>query len=279
MVDINGFLQLSKAQLGDYLEGIAEFVGNRACNHEGRPDSLTSQPPDSYLRNMLAVGIISHLHRSEFLAAKQRIIVLPDCLKNYGEEVCCKADLGNATACTQCNANCLVFEAVERFVNGNTVIVLEPENLKEFLQEARREHDTVGIVGVACALTLLSGYVHTLELKLPTQGVLLNYSSCAHHWADPGYNTNFSFKRLAWVLGRDEKPEPRPTHRTGETYSLERIPHTPPDYYATIDTLARRFERDYFPQFKAAMPGADLFELSQAVMKALVPDVITRDSV
>ena len=278
MIDVRPFIDSSRSDLAAYVSGVDSFVDSLGGEGKLEKSPLREKRPDDYIRNMLAVGVVSRLNREAFLAADKRIIILPDCLKNYGEEACCKADLGNATECTQCNSNCLVFEAMERFSDSRTSMVLEPEDMDAYFADTRVKFGTVGIVGVACALTMLSGFHTTLKYKLPTQGVFLNYAGCQHHWSDPGINTSFSFRRMAWVLGKPHSGEPDMFRGRGATYSLEKQPLSPTDFYERIDALAGKFETEYMPLFKTAYPKADLSELSMEISRAIVPDLITRDS-
>lgn len=261
-----------------YLRGVPSFVASLGKENGLEKTKLRSKETDEYIRNMLAVGVLSHLHRDRFLEASHRILVFPDCLKNYGEEACCKADLGNATACTQCNSNCLVFEVMDRYEDNRTTIVLEPEDMAAYFKEIRAQYESVGVVGVACALTLLSGFHYTINNKMPTQGVFLNYAGCAHHWSQPGINTNFSYKRMAWVLGLPDAGEPDVRRRRGATYNLESDGLSATDFYTRLDALARLFEKELLPQFKEAFPERDFFDLSLEISKAIVPNLITRDS-
>jgi len=279
MIDINPFLHTGRLQLAPYIAGVNDFIRKVRKDPKTNADSLRLKPPDIYSRNMLAVGVLNRLNRESFLKTKKKVIVLPDCLKNYGEWTCCKADTGIATECTQCTDECLVFESVERFADENTALVLEPDDLQKYLADIKAGAPTeVGVVGVACALTLLSGFQRTLKLKMPTQGVFLNYSSCAHHWAEPAYNTNYSFVRMGWVLGKNGDNEPGGFGQKGETYTLEKSPLTPEDFYLRLDELAEQFEKEYYPLFQQAFPEADPFQLHLEVMQAIVPDLITRDS-
>ena len=222
MIDIRPYIQLGQSRLEPYLSGVESFIGSLGTAGGLEKTSLRSRPADSYLRNMLAVGVLNQIMRDAFLKTDRKIIVLPDCLKNYSGWDCCKIDLGNESECIQCTPECIVYEAVERFAGDHTAIVLEPEDMDAYFAEARRQFGSVGIVGVACALTMLSGFEKTLKYRHPTQGVFLNYSSCAHHWADPAYNTNFSLRRLAWVLNKNEDRPSDHIENRGETYSLEK---------------------------------------------------------
>lgn len=278
MTTIDSFIAIGRQILQPYTEGVSAFVESLDCEGGLEKTKLRAKSPDEYIRNMLAIGVLSHIHRDAFLKASHRILVLPDCLKNYGEEACCKADLGNATACTMCNSNCLVFEVMDRYDDARTTIVLEPDDMDAYFRDARAKYESVGIVGVACALTMLSGFHYTLKYKMPTQGVFLNYAGCSHHWANPGINTNFSYKRMAWVLGMPDAGEPDVRRRQGATYNLEGNGLSVTDFYEKLDELSLQFEAELLPQFKQQFPDNDLFDLSFEISKAIVPNLITRDS-
>ena len=280
MVDIRPFIQLGKQRLEPYLSGIDEFIANKQQHPKQGSAELRAKPPEVYLRNMLAIGVLNHILRKDFLTFEKRIVVLPDCLKNYDEWTCCKAEIDGAPVCTQCNSDCFVFEAMERFSDDHTTIVLEPDDIPEYFNRIVAKHGRVGVVGVACVLTLLSGYKATLSHKLPTQGIFLNYASCGHHWADPPYNTSFSYRRMAWVLSKNGNTaiDPISYAGRGETYSLVRYPNSPDDFYLRLDELGHLFEKDYLPLFQKHYPDGDLYDVSLAVMEAIVPDLITRDS-
>ncbi|MCK5127262.1 MAG: DUF116 domain-containing protein [candidate division Zixibacteria bacterium] len=278
MIDLSGFIHKGTTELEPFIANVKEFVDTLGSDGKLEKTPLRAKPPDDYIRNILAVGVLSHINRGAFLETKRRIIVLPDCLKNYSGIECCKEDLGNATVCTQCNADCLVFEAMERFEGASTDIVLEPEDFKSYFKSEIDNSLSLGIVGVACALTLLSGFHYTLKHGIPTQGVFLNYASCEHHWSHPGINTSFSYERLAWVMGKDSTGEPEMTKDEGATYNLDKSPLSPSEFYRRLDLLAKTFETDYLPQFKNQLPEASLSELSIEISKAIVPNLISRDS-
>lgn len=278
MIDVKPFIQLGHSELGPYVTGVEGFLGRLGTPEGLEINSLRSKPLDSYIRNMLAVAVLGHIMRNAFLQTERKIIVLPDCLKNYGDWECCKEDNGNESTCTQCTPECIVYETVERFGNSHTAVVLEPEDMDVYFAEARKQYGTVGIVGVACALTMLSGFEKTIKYKHPTQGVFLNYSSCAHHWADPAYNTNFSLRRMAWVLSNNGVSNSDEINGRGETYSLEKGALSPDNFYGRLDSLADVFERNYLRQFRAACPESDLYTLCDKIQAAIVPDLITRDS-
>lgn len=279
MIDIGSFINTGTEKLAPYISGVSRFVEKNKNQTERSDFSLRSKPANVYIRNMLAVGVLSHLNKKAFDKTEGKVLVMPDCLKNYGDWECSKIDLGNESECAQCSADCLVFETVERFVDEKVDLVLEPEQLDKYLAERKSSQGSFGVVGVACVLTLLSGFEHTMKLKLPTQGIFLNYASCSHHWAEPGYNTSFSFSRLAKTLGKannDHQPDVFNGH--GQTYSLERLSLTPGSFYDILDKLAKAFETEYLPQFMNTHSDKNIFDIYIEILQAFVPDLITRDS-
>jgi len=281
MIDIAPFVQLGQERLAPYVSGVAAFIDKLGTKDGLEKTGLRAKPAETYIRNMLAVGVLSRIMRAAFLDVERRVIVLPECLKKYGEDTCCKADLGDGSAtCTQCNSDCIVFESVERFVDKRTTLVLEPDDMDDYFANLRQSYGTVGVVGVACALTMLSGFERTLKHKHPTQGVFLNYASCGHHWADPGYNTAYSLRRMAWILNGGKETIIRDDILgRGQTYSMEKADLSPDDFYRRLDGMTELFMDDYHPRFRAAHPDLDVYALCEKIRDLLVPDLITRDSV
>ncbi len=278
MIDVRHFLQLGHTELEAYVSDVEDFISRLGRPGELEKSSLRSQPVGAYIRNMLAVGVLNRLMRASFLETERKVIVLPDCLKNYGDWTCCKENDGKVSTCIQCTPQCIVYETTERFADSRTTVVLEPEDMSRYFAELRDGFGAVGVVGVACALTMLSGFDRTLRHRLPTQGVFLNYSSCQHHWANPAYNTCYSLRRMAWVLYDREMPIPEESFGRGETYSLEKPPLGPDEFYRRLENLADIFEDEYLPALKENYPDADVFEICRIVQKSLVPDLITRES-
>lgn len=278
MINIEPFVQSGHRQLSPFLERVNAFIETHQEETDREDYRLRSRPLDTYLRNILAVGILNRLFIEPFRKTENRIIVLPDCLKNYSDWECDKETIDGTGICSQCHPDCLVYEAVERFQDEHCMVVLEPDDLAMFFKKWNSGGKTVGVVGVACVLTLMSGFQVTMKHKLPTQGMFLSYASCAHHWADPGYNTSFSFDRLSEMMGVDPEGEPDNSRARGETYRLEPDACDASDFYRRLDLLADEFDADYLPEFRQAYPDADTFELADKISKLLVPDLITRDS-
>ncbi len=277
MIELNNFIHNGTKAIRPYIAGVPGFIEQLDQPGQLETTSLRSKSPEQYIRNMLAVAVLNRINRQSFLQTERKIIVLPDCLKNYGTHDCCKADNGNDYACTQCHADCIVFEAVERFGNSHTSIILEPEDMDSYFKQVRRDHGTVGVIGIACALTLLSGFAKTLRYGHPTQGLFLNYSSCAHHWSNPGQNSSFSFHRLGQIVENRQTTEFDSAPTTAPTYSLSGKNGSSNEFYNILDRLAVEFETDILPYYIEMNPLADIFELSQEIIEDLVPDPIARE--
>lgn len=278
MLKLTPYLRMGGNLLAPYLEGIDNFVACQTDKSWKEPDPLRRKPAETYLRNALAVGVLNLLQRQAFMAATKRVVVLPACLKDYGDWDCVAADGKTPSECARCHPGCPVYDTLERFADDRTTVLIEPEDLAITLSKIKAKDGPVGVAGVACVLTLLSGFDRTIKLQLPTQGVFLNYSSCAHHWANPPYNTEYSLRQLARVLGKENLDADLPGDGRGVTYSLARPHFSPDDFYQRLDYLAAVFAADYLPFFRQANPDADIYVLSRDTLKTLVPDLITREN-
>jgi hypothetical protein len=62
--------------------------------------------------------------------------------------------------------------------------------------EASQSLGGLGLVGVSCALTNWSGGWDTDALRIPAQGVLLDYVGCIYHWDEQGIPTAVNPEQL-----------------------------------------------------------------------------------
>lgn len=273
---LDDFIALGQTKLTSYLGRVEEYLSDLSKSDSSDRDDLglIGSPPEKYIRNMLCLAILNRFYRKEFLKTKKRLIVLPECLKNYGPDICCKIERKNHSECTNCLADCQVNLVDEGFADNQTEMILEPEDADLMAAELRRKRGTVGIVGVACILTLVSGFKSTLRYKHPTQGLFLNYSSCGHHWVKKKpYNTRFSFARLALIMNTDKPINTEQSYDppvAGETYSLETQPGSTERLYAILDELAERFCREILPAYQN--PEHDLYETGLALIAEFLGD-------
>jgi hypothetical protein len=270
-MQLDDFIQLGQEQLSGYLDRIIEYLCVLEQEDLSKRDDLelVQSSPERYLRHLLCVAVLNRLYREEFLKTDHRLIVLPECLKNYGPDICCKIERKNHSECAHCLADCQVNLVSETFVNNKTDLILEPEDVDKMATDWRAKHGTVGIVGVACILTLASGFKSTLKQKHPTQGVFLNYSSCGHHWNKlKPYNTRFSLTQLARVMQADAPAQSLNPPIKGETYSFETAPGAARQLYELLNELAERFMTYLYPAYE--QPGQDIYDTGQVIMNEIL---------
>jgi len=58
------------------------------------------------------------------------------------------------------------------------------------------ENNQVGIIGIACALNLISGGWKALRLGFNPQCIVLDYCGCSNHWMKKPLMTNINYNRL-----------------------------------------------------------------------------------
>ena len=252
-MDLDNFIDLGRSHLTPYLGRLDEYLTQLPESGSSDRDDIDflSTPPEKYIRNLLCVSVLNRIYRDEFLKTDRKMIVLPECLKDYGPDTCCRIKRKNFAECTQCLPDCHVNIVDESFVNRKTEMILEPDDTDLMAADLRQKHGTVGIVGVACVLTLAPGFKDTLKYKHPTQGVFLNYSSCKYHWAPKSpYNTRFSLARLAHVLDRIPPEQKFDPPLDGETYSLENQPGSTERLYEILDELAEQFYQKLLPTYQ-----------------------------
>ncbi len=268
-MELSDFIRNGTLQLAPYVTGVDLFLSNLTDESDRDADDLElrASKPGQYIRNMLTLAVLNRLYRPEFLKAKHRLVVLPECTKNYSPDMCCKLERKNHSECTQCQPDCLVCK-VEEMVYGNRIdLILEPDDIEKTAATYRKKKGTVGIVGVACVLTLISGFKATLKEKHPTQGLFLDYSSCQKHWSEIPYNTRFSLKQLGTILQIDAPEQTLEPSISGVTYTLETGPGSVSQMYDILDDLAILFEHNLADRYIAA--STDIYEAGLAIINDL----------
>ena len=61
--------------------------------------------------------------------------------------------------------------------------------------KARRLYKDIGLIGVACIPELYEGMVLSRKMKIPAQGIPLNYNRCSR-WMGKAHYTDFNLGQL-----------------------------------------------------------------------------------
>jgi hypothetical protein len=172
----------------------------RACGERGRRDEYYRRTTrERYLAELFACVVMNRQFWPEFVARRDTVLVLPDCLRRRGDACERKASRAG-THCTACDESCAVGRmTVAAAKRGAGAVFSIREHGKQFRRLQRSRFKDLSVVGVACIWMLANGMREAEEAGVPSQGVLLNYRGC-EHWADEPHVTDTVVDRVVGIL-------------------------------------------------------------------------------
>lgn len=204
------FEQRALDVLDPYTRNVNHFLSTYKSEGCDRSDALLrTSPRIEYHINMVGAEILNGILRNRFLATEHKLIVLPGCLRL--NPLGCQAlkwTLG--FQCGHCTEGCQISKVsklgAERgvqvsFVNHQSSLEAHVNGLNTLGYKG-----DLGILGVACALSLLEGGFMLQSHNVPAQCVPLNYCGCVDHWHEKGISTRVSLVRLLDKIAKGEYP-------------------------------------------------------------------------
>jgi hypothetical protein len=194
------FIASSEIALGQYTPHVPAFLNEVAPKYRQRYDSeLVSRTRAEYHLGMLGTEILNRAYRQRFLSAKQKIVIVPPCMRAQPEDKCKALSTPYGAKCQACTPSCRVHQITKLGEKRGFDVYIIPDELRVFGSGAGDSR--LGVVGVSCALTNWGGGWDADEAHIAAQGVLLDYVGCTYHWDDEGFATDTNLKKLQEVLG------------------------------------------------------------------------------
>ena len=197
------FEERSLKVLGRYTPNVECFLRETHPRYRWREDLIfCGRRRVEYHLNMLGTEILNRAFRESFLRTKQRFVLVPPCM-THPDEACQSRQTSFGARCAACSPGCRVNQLTKLGEKYGFQVFMLPDQLKVFSgKKPDPEHlDEMGIVGVSCALTNVSGGWDTRAMGIPAQGVLLDYCGCPWHWHKQGIPTDTNFAQIMRVLG------------------------------------------------------------------------------
>ncbi len=193
------FAQASLLALGKYTENVERFLREEAPRHRRRYDArLLTRTRLEYQLGMLGTEILNRAYRQRFLAARRKMVILPPCMCAPAES--CKAiETPFGARCQACTPGCRVNQITKLGEKLGFRVTMIPDDVKVF--HSGEDPESIGLVGVSCALTNWNGGWEAGSLGIPAQGLLLDYVGCKSHWDRVGIPTDTNLKRLREIAG------------------------------------------------------------------------------
>lgn len=205
------FSEESQAALGDFTRGVEEYTTCVRANWFNRfryDTQLITRTQTEYHLGMLGTEILTRAYRSRFLAAKRKIVIVPDCLCRLSprvvsaETAACQAKLTSlGLKCQNCTPGCRVRQLTAIGEKRGFEVYILPDDLRGIGLGACSKLDNTGVVGVSCVLTNWDAGWLVNSAGVPCQGVLLDYAGCKSHWSETGRSTDVNFDKVLEMVG------------------------------------------------------------------------------
>jgi hypothetical protein len=195
----DAFASASRERLRKYTANVEHFLSTEAPRHRHRYDAgFVARTQIEYHLGMLGTEILNQAYRQRFLATRQKMVILPPCMCAPAEK-CQAVETPLGAKCQACTPGCRVNQITKLGEKRGFQVTIMPDDVKVF--RSGKGTQSIGLVGVSCALTNWNGGWETGELGIPAQGLLLDYVGCKIHWDKEGIPTDTNFKKLQEILG------------------------------------------------------------------------------
>jgi hypothetical protein len=205
----------SEKALGRYTEKVNKFLEYKHYNYKWREDVIfCGRKRVEYHLNMVGAVIMNRAWRDEFLSTKKKAVLVPACMRAKNNFHCKWIFNGIDYSCRGCTEGCKVNQLTKQGEREGFSVFLIPHStdFTKWLSK-RAGNKEVGIVGVTCALNLMTGGWEAKGLGIPINCVLLDYCGCKNHWDEKGFPTAINNNELMRILHKEK------AHRLTEEYT------------------------------------------------------------
>jgi hypothetical protein len=205
------FENKAETALGCYTPHVEQFLAETHPGYRWREDAVfCGRQRVEYHLNMVGTEILNRAFRDAFQRTERKVVLVPPCMraKPAGE---CEAQLTPfGSRCTACTPGCRVHQATKLGEKSGFEVLIMPHELSIFSNVKMKptKDSAVGVVGVSCPLTNVTGGWETKDLGIPAQGLLLDYCGCSWHWHREGIPTDINFNQLLQVLDLKKQKAP-----------------------------------------------------------------------
>ncbi|HSG24623.1 MAG TPA: DUF116 domain-containing protein [Anaerolineales bacterium] len=201
------FESASQNALGKYTPNVDHFLLTAHPSYRWREDYLfTGRKRVEYHLNMVGTEIMNRSFREEFLKAEARFIFVPPCMSAPQDGKCQATATPYGERCKACTPTCQVHQVTKLGEKYGIQVFMIPDSFSPLASSNGQGLGDVrvGVVGVSCPLTIVSGGYEMKRMGIPAQGLLLDHCGCTWHW-DPGRGviTEINMKQLMRILEED----------------------------------------------------------------------------
>ncbi|MFQ5646979.1 MAG: DUF116 domain-containing protein [bacterium] len=189
------FAPVSAHLLKHYTPALPGFIASRPV--KSKYEEIFGISVRGYHLRMLHIELLNRLMRDDFHKARDKVVILPHCLRDFRSDDCLFEPGDVDYICMSCTPECLINQAgrfLEAFPDYH-LYVSQITDLAELFDKARRRYPDPGLLGVACFPELYEGMTLSRSMGIPAQGVPLNYNRC-NRWLGEARYTDFNLNQF-----------------------------------------------------------------------------------
>lgn len=197
------FEKQSEKHLDAYTPKVEHFLEERLPSRRWHEDVIfCGRRRVEYHLNMVGAEIMNRIYHNDFANAKEKVLLLPTCMRSPEKGKCCSRPQGRGFICTGCSKNCSVNRLTGFGQQKDLQVKMVPH---ESSIAATKTDESLfgagsGVIGVSCVLNLISGGWMLADKGTYPQCVILDYCGCKKHWHPQGISTGINEKQLMRIL-------------------------------------------------------------------------------
>ena len=162
-------------------------------------DNTLTTTEEQYHLSMLEIELVNRIYKAQFKQSQYKFALIARCLRDFRPE--CHSAAGDIEAvCRRCTKDCFIHLGsvlLEKY-GVKPYISVEREQERLF-RRLRREHPSIGALGIACIPELAMGMRLCIRTGIPPVGIPLNANRCAR-WMSRAHETSFNLGQLEALL-------------------------------------------------------------------------------
>jgi len=189
--------QTLREALAGYTTGVRQHLKGIPLSQ--RFDPILRTKEEQYHLYMIEIELINRIYRESFRKSSYKFALIAHCLRDFRPG--CKADPGEyENVCRGCTKECLVHlgSVLLRKYDIHPYISVTMD-LEKLFKKIKREHGTVGALGIACVPELVMGMRLCIEMDIPPVGIPLDANRCAR-WMKKAHETSFNLEELEKLI-------------------------------------------------------------------------------
>lgn len=197
------FDRASLDALGSYTAHVETFLSRTQSSYRGREDYIfCGRQRVEYHLSMMGTEVLNRALREAFLKTKKKAVLVPPCLRARPDDQCQATPTPLGARCSGCTPGCRVHQLTKLGEKRGFAVLMLPDDLRVYSAGSipAQGADSVGIIGVSCALTNAPGGWQAREMNIQAQGVILEYCGCSYHWHKQGIPTSVNFNQLLRIF-------------------------------------------------------------------------------